>query len=255
MRMRSFFAPRHLQPLRAIHTPSSALPSSLRAAQQSHEDKQLRALLQLQLRRMLSIGVCLLVCLIIFTYGSYKGIKWFGQLILLALVLLPTLWLWLKELPLRVLRLLRKRRIALGDLINMAIAEWQRPAQTRLPLAEINDNASLLAWLAASRPRAVLCFRAGLLISPAALAAGVPFYNVHAAELPEFGGLGAIARALRAGRQQGQACLHHMVERIDAGEVLDREPYALDRSDSYGANEARAYAAAERLLWRTLERL
>ena len=88
--------------------------------------------------------------------------------------------------PLRVLRLLRKRRIALGDLINMAIAEWQRPAQTRLPLAEINDNASLLAWLAASRPRAVLCFRAGLLISPAALAAGVPFYNVHAAELPEF---------------------------------------------------------------------
>ncbi len=157
--------------------------------------------------------------------------------------------------PLRVLRLLRKRRIALGDLINMAIAEWQRPAQTRLPLADINDNASLLAWLAASRPRAVLCFRAGLLISPAALAAGVPFYNVHAAELPEFGGLGAIARALRAGRQQGQACLHHMVERIDAGEVLDREPYALDRSDSYGANEARAYAAAERLLWRTLERL
>lgn len=104
MRMRSFFAPRHLQPLRAIHTPSSALPSSLRAAQQSHEDKQLRAQLQLQLRRMLSIGVCLLGSLVIFTYGSFKGIKWFGQLVLLALVLLPTLWLWLKELPLRVLR-------------------------------------------------------------------------------------------------------------------------------------------------------
>lgn len=157
--------------------------------------------------------------------------------------------------PRRILRLLRRRRLRLRDLWAMACAEWQRPIAPRPPLPQINDNASLLAWLAATRPRAVLCFRAGLVISPTALAAGVPFYNIHAAELPEFGGLGAIARALRAGRRQGQACLHHIVERIDDGEVLDREPYALDPRDAYGANEARAYAAAESLLWRAMERL
>lgn len=157
--------------------------------------------------------------------------------------------------PRRIVRLLRKRRIALSDLVVMALAEWRRPSIPRPLLPGINDNATLLAWLASTRPRAVVCFRAGLLISPAALAAGVPFYNVHAADLPEFGGLGAIARSLRAGRREGWACLYQMVARIDAGDVLEREGYKLDVADGYAANEERAYAAAECLLWRALERL
>lgn len=157
--------------------------------------------------------------------------------------------------PRRIMRLLRKRRIGFTELLLMALAEWRRPDRVKLSLAEINDNTALLAWLDSTRPRAVVCFRAGLLISPAALAAGVPFYNVHAADLPEFGGLGAIARSLRAGRRDGFACLHRMVTRIDGGEVLEREPYVLAASDGYAPNEERAYAAAERLLWRALERL
>ena len=157
--------------------------------------------------------------------------------------------------PRRIMRLLRKRRIGFTELLLMALAEWRRPDVAKPLLAEINDNAALLAWLESSRPRAVVCFRAGLLISPAALAAGVPFYNVHAADLPEFGGLGAIARSLRAGRREGFACLHRMVARIDSGDVLEREPYVLAASEGYAVNEERAYAAAERLLWRALERL
>lgn len=157
--------------------------------------------------------------------------------------------------PRRIGRLLFRRRISLRDLLAMALAEWHRAPILRPPLAEINDNATLLAWLECIRPRAVVCFRAGLLISPTVLAAGVPFYNVHAAELPAFGGLAAIARSLRAGAREGWACLHHMEARIDAGDVLEREAYMLDVADGYAANEDRAYAAAERLLWRALARL
>lgn len=157
--------------------------------------------------------------------------------------------------PRRIMRLLRKRRIGFTELLLMALAEWRRPDVAKPLLAEINDNAALLAWLEICRPRAVVCFRAGLLISPAALGAGVPFYNVHAADLPEFGGLGAIARSLRAGRREGFACLHRMVARIDSGDVLEREPYVLAASEGYAVNEERAYAAAERLLRRALERL
>jgi methionyl-tRNA formyltransferase len=157
--------------------------------------------------------------------------------------------------PRRIVRLLRKRRIGFTELLLMALAEWRRPNVAKPPLAEINDNSALLAWLECSRPRAVVCFRAGLLISPAALGSGVPFYNVHAADLPEFGGLGAIARSLRAGRCEGFACLHRMVAQIDSGEVLEREPYVLAASEGYAVNEERAYAAAEHLLWRALERL
>ncbi len=110
--MRPVIAPR-MQPTQGTATSSSALPSSLRAAQKSRADRQLRELLQLRLKRWFSIGFCLVTCLCLFSYPSFSGFRWYGQLVLVALLLLPALWLWrAKEIPLRSLRLLELHLLA-----------------------------------------------------------------------------------------------------------------------------------------------
>lgn len=154
----------------------------------------------------------------------------------------------------RVFRLLYRGSLTPKVVLRMAWAEFLRPDPGPVEGLEVRSSAELAIMAKERKPSEILLFRAGIIVKRDLLNLGIPIYNVHSARLPEYGGLGTISRALADGAYDQQATLHRVNEKIDAGEVLDTEPYRLDPDLSYGANEAIAYGAGMKLLDRTLQR-
>ena len=150
--------------------------------------------------------------------------------------------------PNRIAKLIRNRIIRVGDLLNMAWAELRRSDIQIRDLPVLHSNQDVLRMLQLEQPDRVICFRAGLIISRRTLKMSPQFLNLHYADLPEWGGLGSVARALRAKAFDQNACLHEMVPEIDGGTVLVRQPYQLDPLASYKTNEDTAFGAGLKLL-------
>lgn len=154
----------------------------------------------------------------------------------------------------RVLRLLRSGSLNGRLVVQMLWCELRRSAPSTSSAAEsITSNVDMLRLINLHTPQRVVLFRAGLIISQAVLATGVPIMNIHCAKVPEFGGIGSIAKALRQQAYMQCATLHQVTETIDSGVVFDTETYELDPDCRYCVNEERAYAAGQRLLLRTLQ--
>lgn len=133
----------------------------------------------------------------------------------------------------------------------MALAERSRPHAKPKADHTVGSNVELRDLATRLRETDVVLFRAGLIISGQTLA-HLRVRNIHCADVPEFGGLASIYRAIRAGRLSQNATLHVVTDRIDEGEVLDREPYQMEPNNSYAENENAAYEAGLVLLERTL---
>lgn len=148
--------------------------------------------------------------------------------------------------------LLRKRRVTLAWLAQMAWAEAQRPKSSDLRITALRTNRELLAWAERGVDRLYL-FRAGLIINRTVIETFADVLNVHCATIPDYGGVAAIPRALRDGAYNQNATLHRVTERIDDGEILKTRAYVLDPRATYRRNEDAAYEAGMKLLIDYLE--
>ncbi len=148
----------------------------------------------------------------------------------------------------RTLRIIQKGAIRPLVVVKMVLADVFRAKVDRPRLPIIASNDDMIAAIARERPARVVCFRAGLVLTKRVLGLEPQFLNIHCAELPKYGGLGALSRALRERAFDQNACLHEMTVEIDGGEVLRRQPYTLSPHRSYRRNEDAAYAAGRQIL-------
>ena len=154
----------------------------------------------------------------------------------------------------RVVKLIWKKRLRLNLVFKMLLCEFKR-VSTVAPSFEfprIANNKDLLALLNKHKPERVVLFRAGLLINEDVISQGIPLLNIHCANVPEYGGLGSIDRALKDNALEQNATLHQVTTTIDEGQVFDLEPFHLDISKCYCHNEDVAYQAGLKLLFRTI---
>jgi methionyl-tRNA formyltransferase len=152
----------------------------------------------------------------------------------------------------RTWRLLRRGSLKVSWLFRMAIAELTRE-DTRVTITQhISSNTDLLRIIRHNNIDQVYLFRAGLIVNRKVLDCGVQILNTHCGRIPDYGGLGAIPRALAEKAYDQVATLHRVTVTIDDGEVLDVEPYLLNPDISYRENEDTAYEAGIRLLLRHL---
>ena len=82
----------------------------------------------------------------------------------------------------------------------------------------------------------------------------MPILNIHAAKVPEYGGIGSIQKALKDGAYEQFASLHEVTDRIDQGELVDTEKFVLRANSSYAENEKIAYGASINLLLRNIKK-
>tara|TARA_B100001093_G_C26772413_1_gene990822 strand:- start:738 stop:1343 length:606 start_codon:yes stop_codon:yes gene_type:complete len=154
----------------------------------------------------------------------------------------------------RVIRLVGKGVISIDLVIKMFLSEYKRRGQK--PSGNyhgIQRNSDLIRSLSTLKPTEVVLFRAGLIINKEVLGMGIPIYNIHAARVPEYGGLGSIARALKDGALEQFASLHTVTSKIDEGKLLDSENFLLSQKASYFENEQTAYSAAICVLIRRIQ--
>lgn len=147
-----------------------------------------------------------------------------------------------------MLRLIWKRAIGFTDVLAMAFADLRRADTPVADLPVIETNADVLRMIEAEAPDRVICYRAGLVLTRKVLDQAPQFLNVHCADLPKYGGLGTLHRALRDGAYAQNACLHEITTVIDGGRVLHKEPYTLSPQHSFAQNEDVAYAAGRKIL-------
>lgn len=154
----------------------------------------------------------------------------------------------------RVASLLWKKRLSLLLVFKMLMCEFKRSSSTLPPTTKpgIVNNKDLLAILSKYRPERVVLFRAGLIISKEIISQGIPLLNIHCANVPGYGGLGSIDRAIKDNAMEQNATLHQVTTTIDEGQVFDTEPFRLDPAKSYCHNEYIAYQAGLKLLYRTI---
>ena len=72
--------------------------------------------------------------------------------------------------------------------------------------------------------------------------------NVHPSLLPEFKGLGAVKRALKAGVERTGVTVHSMVEEVDAGPVIRQETVPIMPEDTEETLLERLHPVEHRLL-------
>ena len=150
--------------------------------------------------------------------------------------------------PKRIIKLIRKKIIPLPAVIAMAWAELRRPVSPAPDFPVLLTNQDVRSMLEREKPDQVICFRAGLVLTEKTLSCEPEFLNLHYTDLPEWGGLGTIYKALKAKAYEQNACLHEMVGEIDAGEVYHRQAYRLDPCKGYKENEDTGFEAGLSLL-------
>lgn len=154
----------------------------------------------------------------------------------------------------RVFKLIKKKSLPLSALIKMLIANIVRPKVKNTTNHEsIYSNSDLLRHL--DRETVLVLFRAGLIVNSQVIGIADRVLNVHCANIPEFGGIASIYRAILAGEFEQNATLHQVTTRIDEGDIYDTEPYQMAKENSYFKNETIAYDSGLILLKRTLSNL
>lgn len=149
----------------------------------------------------------------------------------------------------RIVKLLKKRAMPFPLVVKMLLCEVFRPGhKPSSAIPSIKSNVDLARTIKNKCPDEVILFRAGLIINTNVLSLGAKILNIHCARLPDYGGIGTIARALKDNEYDQSATLHVVTKSIDEGEVLKTLPYRLNPSESYCKNEMVAYKAGVQLL-------
>ena len=153
----------------------------------------------------------------------------------------------------RIIRLLLKRKLDLILVFKMVCAELYRKKSTlEKKVSIIQTNQDLIKLYSTFKPENIYLFRTSLILRGKILESDVNLYNIHCASLPDFGGLGAINRAINERKFNQNATMHVVSEKVDEGLIIDIEQLELDEKLSYRKNQEISFDAGLTMLKRHL---
>ncbi len=118
------------------------------------------------------------------------------------------------------------------------------------------NTADIVEKIGALRPNFLFSFYYRLMLKPALLA--VPSrgaFNMHGSLLPKYRGRAPVNWAIIHGETETGATLHEMVEKPDAGRIVDQEPVPILPDDLAVEVFGKVAGAAERVVKRSLPKL
>ena len=137
---------------------------------------------------------------------------------------------------------------------SVAALARERGIETIMP--EDPNSPEIVGKVRAQRPDFLFSFYYRLMLGPALLA--VPkrgAFNVHGSLLPKYRGRAPVNWAIIHGETETGATLHEMVEKPDAGRIVDQEPVPILPEELAADVFGKVADAAERVVGRSLPRL
>ena len=121
------------------------------------------------------------------------------------------------------------------------------------------EDVNVPAWVGRVRaiaPALILSFYyRNLIARPILELARLGAFNMHGSLLPRYRGRAPVNWAILHGERETGATLHAMVERADAGDIVDQEAVPIGPEDTIREASARVTEAAARVLARNIEAL
>ena len=128
-----------------------------------------------------------------------------------------------------------------------------RAAGIEVALPEDPNDPAFVARLGTIRPDFLFSFYYRQMLSPAVLAAARRgAFNMHGSLLPKYRGRVPVNWAVLRGERETGATLHEMVEKPDAGRIVDQEAVPIGENDTAAEVFGRVTEAAGRVLERAL---
>jgi len=137
-----------------------------------------------------------------------------------------------------------------------SVAALARKHALRVITPDNPNDAAVVAQIRALAPDFLFSFYYRSMLGPELLA--LPrrgAYNMHGSLLPKYRGRVPVNWAVIMGERETGATLHQMVEKPDAGGIVDQQAVPIGPDDTAAEVFARVSAAAEQVLARALPRL
>ncbi len=137
-----------------------------------------------------------------------------------------------------------------------SVERLARAAGIEVALPDDPNDPAFVARLEAVRPDFLFSFYYRQMLSPALLAtARRGAFNMHGSLLPRYRGRVPVNWAVLRGERETGATLHEMVEKPDAGRIVDQEAVPIGENDTAAEVFGRVTDAAGRVLERALPSL
>jgi methionyl-tRNA formyltransferase len=137
-----------------------------------------------------------------------------------------------------------------------SVAELARARAIETIMPEDPNRPEIVERILRLRPDFLFSFYYRLMLGPELLAAPKRgAFNVHGSLLPRYRGRAPVNWAILHGETETGATLHEMVERPDAGRIVDREPVPILPDELAVEVLGKVAGAAERVLRRSLPKL
>lgn len=132
--------------------------------------------------------------------------------------------------------------------VRQTCAELEVPVRAGVDLSDPAE----LEEIAKLRPRAMFSFYyRDILREPLLALAEVAAVNLHGSLLPRYRGRAPVNWQILHGEREGGVTLHHMVQKPDAGDIVDQEAFPIEPDDTPTDVYERLLPAAERVLERS----
>lgn len=134
-----------------------------------------------------------------------------------------------------------------------SVEEWAREKRIPVMRPENPNHPEVHAWAKERCPDVLFSFYyRQLLKKPLLRLPPMGAFNLHGSLLPKFRGRACVNWALIEGASETGVTLHEMVERADAGDIVDQERVPILENDTARDVFAKLVPAARRLLTRTV---
>jgi methionyl-tRNA formyltransferase len=134
-----------------------------------------------------------------------------------------------------------------------SVRDLARKARMPVLLPKSARDPSVLSVLSKAKPDLILSvFYREILPANVLRTARVAAVNLHPALLPQYRGRASLNWAVIRGERRTGITLHHMVEKVDSGEIIGQEAFEIEREDTIDEVYQKTVTASRDILRRLL---
>jgi methionyl-tRNA formyltransferase len=151
---------------------------------------------------------------------------------------------------LRTIKLIFRRKLTVGQVLKIYMCRnrMKKKSVDYSSKLTVTNQYELLDIVENFKPELLVAIQCSMIFNVSRFPTKLKMLNIHGASLPQYGGLGALFRAIADESYNQECVLHLLTNDIDKGKTLASIKYYLDPNLSYCQNYERSIIAGKKLI-------